>query len=155
MEKIRQEKNWNMSKWIDIHKDFWTISSVKMTRYPESIQVSKCFNILKLYTLKALLILFFFFSSSAIQKFHHLLGCDPLGINSSLVFSLIALHFSISIYQTKSMIRIIVSGSSSKLISRLITLRSVSKIYPFHYKKIRHCQKVHWSRIYFHQLTKQ
>ena len=61
-----------------------------------------------------------FFSSSNKQKFHHLLVCHSTGINSS--FNLI--------FQTKSLIKIIVSGlSSSKLLlSRLISLTSILRI---------------------------
>ena len=46
------------------------------------IFVSKCSNILKLYTLKA------FFSKNQLdkQKLHHLLGYHAIGINTSLIF---------------------------------------------------------------------
>ena len=51
--------------------------------------VSKYPYTLKLYTLKALLNKIGsipFFSSSDMQKFHHLLRCHAIGINSSLIF---------------------------------------------------------------------
>ena len=42
--KIRQEENYvKMIKWLDIHKDFWTISTDKMTRYSQKI--FKCQNV--------------------------------------------------------------------------------------------------------------
>ena len=70
-----------------------------------------------------------FFLTSGIQKFHHILGCHVIGINSSLIFSSSALHFLTLLCQAKSLIRIVVSGSSSsKLLSRLILLRFTLKI---------------------------
>ena len=71
------------------HKDFWTISSVKMTRFLQRFQVAKGPNTSILYTWKALLSknrFNFFTSTSHMHKFHHLLGCYPIGINSSLIF---------------------------------------------------------------------
>ena len=52
-----------------------------MTRCSQRFQVTKCFDTLKLYTLKTLLMKKFF-SSFDMQKFHHLLGCHAIGINS-------------------------------------------------------------------------
>ena len=98
-----------MSKWLDIHKAFWTISSVKQTTYSQKIselyQVAKCSNTLKLYTLKVLKsikvgsISFFLIFWNA--KFCHFLGCYLIGINSSLIFFLSALRFSNLICQAK------------------------------------------------------
>ena len=60
---------------------------------------------------------------------HHPLGCHATGINSSLIFFSSSLHFSNLICQVKSLIRIIVSGSTpSKLLSRLILLKSILRI---------------------------
>ena len=56
---------------------------------------------------------YFFFSSFDTQKFHHLLGCHAISINFSCNSFLSALRFSNLICQAKSLIRIIVSGSSS------------------------------------------
>ena len=71
----------------------------------------------------------YFFSSSDMYQSHHPLGCHATGINSSLIFFSSSLHFSNLICQVKSLIRIIVSGSTpSKLLSRLILLKSILRI---------------------------
>ena len=36
-----EKKNWTMSRWFNIHKDFWTISSMKLTRYAQRFQLPK------------------------------------------------------------------------------------------------------------------
>ena len=73
------------------------ISSVKMIRYSQIFEVLKCFNALKLSTLKGLLgesRFYLFFSSSGTQTLHHLLGCYATSINSSLIFFWSSLPFS-------------------------------------------------------------
>ena len=56
-------------------------------------QEAKCFNTPMSYTTGALFYnpsvkigSIYFFSSSGMQKLHHLLGCQAIGINSSLIF---------------------------------------------------------------------
>ena len=73
------------------------ISSVKMISYSQIFEVLKCFNALKLSTLKGLLgksRFYLFFSSSDTQTLHHLLGCYATSINSSLIFFWSSLLFS-------------------------------------------------------------
>ena len=70
-----------------------------------------------------------FFSSSDTHQPHHLLRCHVTGINSSFNSFLSALPFSNLACQAKSLIRTMVSGSSSwKLLSRLILLISILRI---------------------------
>ena len=59
-----------------------------MTRYSQRFEVAKCFNTLKLYTLKALVKIgsISFFSSSDMQKFYHCLGYHAIVINSLFKF---------------------------------------------------------------------
>ena len=62
----------------------------------------------------------FFYSSSDMHQSHHLVGCQATGINSLLRSFLYALRCLSLLCQTKSLIWIIVSGSSS---SKLTTSR--------------------------------
>ena len=110
--KNRQEKNLN---YVKMTRYSWRFSNyikslcVKMTRYSQRfLNYIKKQNVLffSLYTLIALLSknwFYFFFLSSDIQKFHHLLGCHAIGINSSLVFFLTALRFSCLLCQAESL----------------------------------------------------
>ena len=83
-QKIREEKKFELCQ---INVIFTKISNDKMIRYSQRFQVAKCSNTSKLYTLKALSIgSISFLLSSDMQKFHHLLGCDAIGINSSFIF---------------------------------------------------------------------
>ena len=67
--------------------------------------------------------IYFFFLT---HQSRHLLGYHAININSSFNYFLTSLHFSNLTFQAKSLIRIIVLGSSSlKLSSRLILLRSI------------------------------
>ena len=99
-------------------------------------QGAKCFNTPILYTTDTHFYNFLinvgsisFFSSSDMHQSHHLLRCHAIGISSSHNSFLRALRFSNLICQAKSLIRVIVSGlSSSKLLSRLILLRSILRI---------------------------
>ena len=61
----------NYFKWLDIHKDF------KLQNVPI---LTNCGSI--------------FFSSSDMRKFHHLLGCYAIDVNSSLIIFLSSLCFS-------------------------------------------------------------
>ena len=72
-----------------------------MTRYSERFQVTKYFNTFKFHKLKT--VNSTFLSSSDMQKFHHLLGCHAIGINSSLISFLITLRFSNLICLTKKL----------------------------------------------------
>ena len=90
--------------------------------------MAKCLGTLKSYTTATLkhysieIGSISFSSYYDTQKFHHLLGCHAISINSSLLF-LSVLRFLNLICKAKSLIRITVSGSSSsKLLSRLILL---------------------------------
>ena len=75
--------------------------------------VQKCFNTLIFYNTNAHTLLqplnknwtISFFTSSDMQKFHHLLGCHPTGINSSL-FYLSSLRFQNLICQARSLTKI-------------------------------------------------
>ena len=65
-----------------------------------------------------------FFSSPDMQNFHHVLGCQAVGINYSLIIFLSVLLSSNLICQAKILIRIIVSRSPSpRLLSRLILFK--------------------------------
>ena len=71
-----------------------------------------------------------FFSSSDTHQPHHLLRCHVTGINSSFNSFLSALRFPNIVCQAKSLIRTMVSRSSSswKLLSRLMLLISILRI---------------------------
>ena len=110
----------NLCKFLNYIKSSCIIFCAKMSRYfhvvyywrtPEALLRKNWF--------------YFFFSSSAIQKFNHLLGWHATSINSLFISFLNVLLFSNSICQAKSLIWIIVSGSSSSwlLSPRLILLR--------------------------------
>ena len=82
--------------------------------------MTKCLGTSKLYTIDAhwkhysiKIGSISFLSTSDMQKFHHLLGCHSVGINSSLIFYLSALRFLNLLCQAKNLVRIIVSESSS------------------------------------------
>ena len=108
-----------MLKWVDIHKDYWTMSSLcdKMARYSHMVY---CWCALKKFSVKIGSISFVL--SSDMQKFHYLLGCHTTGINSDLISLLSAFCFLNFLRQAKSLTWIIVSGSSS---SKLL-IRSIS-----------------------------
>ena len=80
----------------------------------------KCSSTSILYTLKHYSVKIgsiSFFWSSGKQKFHHLLGCYAIVINSPLIFFSNTLRFLNLLCEAKSLIRTIVSGLSlSKLL---------------------------------------
>ena len=43
-----------MSKWLDIHKDFWTISRNKMTKYSQKISSVKNFQYSQIAYIKSI-----------------------------------------------------------------------------------------------------
>ena len=103
------EANFKCCFGVDMFSNIWNVTTeyqtnfiftkifelYQVTRYSERFQVTKCSNTSILYMLKALLSKIdsiFFFSSPDMQKYHNLLGCYAIGINSSCNLS--ALHFS-------------------------------------------------------------
>ena len=103
-------------------------------------------------TLKALLLknlFYFFFLIFWLAKFHHLLRCHGIDINSSQS----PLCFLNLLCQAKSVTRIIASGSfSSQLLLRLMLLRFTRRI-QFHYNKMWHHQNSHQNSVNHHLCT--
>ena len=92
----------SMLKWLDTHKYFWTIS----------ILCSKMFQYFHIIYIKRLISKnrFYFFSSYDMQKFHHLLRCHDIGINSTAIYFLNALRlleFTMQSQKSDKNIRII------------------------------------------------
>ena len=107
-----------------------------MTQNVSIPQRAKCFNTPNLYTTdmhfyNSLINIgsITFFSSSYMHQSHHLSRCHATGIKSSLNSFLNSCGFVNLICQAKSLIRIIVSGSSSSnLSSKLMLLRSILRM---------------------------
>ena len=83
------------------HENSYTIFCPKMFQYLHIVCL--VMHDADFYNLSVKISSISFFSSSDTQKFHHLLGCQAIGINSSLIVFLSALHFSNYICLTKKL----------------------------------------------------
>ena len=66
----------SVPKRQDIHKYFWTISNLCVAKFFNTTDAHSNYFSVKIGSIS-------YFSSSDIQKFHHLLGCHAISINSS------------------------------------------------------------------------